>query len=116
MTYGDVVGEYGFDPESKSVDATGAPCGRQTIGQLQRRHVAIGGVRHIGKEPNRLEDVLDGSVTAPDEVYTEYVDPKRDKLTNPLRSASIREIARKTGLARSTLQRLLNRNATPHVT
>jgi hypothetical protein len=110
-TYGDVVGEYAYHPESKSSDASGAPCGRQTAGLLQRRHVLIGSLRHIGKESNRLEDVLGGAIVDPSKVYTDYVDPKRGSLL--MRSLSIREIARKTGLARSTIQRIRNQHTTP---
>ena len=107
-TYGDVVAEYAYHPELKSADASGAACGRQTIGLLQRRHISIGSLHHIGKESNRLEDVLDGSIAMPEEIYTEYVDPKRDDWTTvilpAIRAASVRELQRKTGLGRSTIQ------------
>jgi hypothetical protein len=112
-TYGDVVAEYAYHPESKSAGASGDRCGRQTIGLLQRRHISIESIHHIGKESNRLEDVTDGSIAAPEEVYTEYVDAKRDDLVRLLSSAQIRAIARRTGLARSTIQRIKNSNVVP---
>jgi len=105
-TSGDVVGEYAYHPESKSADGSGAPCGLQTVGLLQRRHFAVGTLHHIGKESNRLEDVLDGAISDPSQVYTEYVDPNRNLLVAVLRSTSTREVARRTGLARSTIQNL----------
>jgi hypothetical protein len=113
-TYGDVVAEYAYHPESKSADASGAACNRQTIGLLRRRRAAIASLHHIGKESNRLQDVTDGGITAPEEVYTEFFDPQRDDIMMILQSASVREIARKTGLARSTIQRWRNRGARPH--
>lgn len=56
-TYRDVLLEYEFHPESKCADDEGDPCGKQTVGLLQRRHVTIDHIRYIGKESNRLEDV-----------------------------------------------------------
>ena len=40
-SYGDVLEEYEFHEEAKCADASGAPCGKQTMGLLQRRHVTI---------------------------------------------------------------------------
>lgn len=112
-TYDDVLAEYAHHPESKSADAAGASCGRQTTGLMQRRHMSIGSVRHIGKESNHLEDVLEGSIDEPGQVYSEYIDPKRIDITLSLRSASVRELARQTGLARSTIQRIKTRKTCP---
>ena len=49
-TYGDVLREYEFHPESKCADADGNVCDRQTVGLLQRRRTRIGLIRYIGKE------------------------------------------------------------------
>jgi hypothetical protein len=78
-TYGDVVTEYEFHPESKCADASGRACDRQTIGLLQRRHIQIDQIKCIGKESNSLEDVDAGLVHSEKSAYTEYVDPKRDE-------------------------------------
>ncbi len=56
-TYGEILVEHEFHPESKCADAHGNVCDRQTTGLLDRRHVQIGPVRPIGKESNSLEAV-----------------------------------------------------------
>ncbi len=58
----DVIMEYRVHPEPKSVGSDGKPCGRATIGLLQRRPVHLGGVVYIGKESNALEQVEQGLV------------------------------------------------------
>ena len=75
-SYGDVLSEYEFHAESKCADATGEAAGKQRVGLLARRHVAIGLIRYIGKESNSLESVEQGSgpETTP---YTEYPDQSR---------------------------------------
>jgi hypothetical protein len=83
-TYGDVVTEYEFHPEAKCADALGNPCERQTIGLLQRRHIKIDLIKCIGKESNSLENVESGFVHSERNVYTEYVDPKRDEWTTKI--------------------------------
>lgn len=71
-TYGDVLREYEFHPESKCANSNGEVCTKQTIGLLQRRHVRIEKLTYIGKESNRLEDVESGLVHSQLSVYTEY--------------------------------------------
>jgi hypothetical protein len=78
-SYGDVLREYEYHPEAKCAGADGKPCGKQTVGLLYRRHVAIGGFDYIGKESNRLEQVEEGGVPAESDVYTTYDDPGRDE-------------------------------------
>jgi len=78
-TFADVLSEYEFHAESKCADAEGNPCGKQSVGLLQRRHIQIGLVKYIGKESNSLEDVELGSIHAAQNVYTEYTDPRRDE-------------------------------------
>jgi hypothetical protein len=83
-TYGEVIEEYEFHPESKCADAGGNPCDKQTIGLLQRRHVRIDQLKFIGKESNSLENVESGLEHSEKNVYTEYVDPKRDEWTTKI--------------------------------
>jgi hypothetical protein len=78
-TYGDVITEYEFHPESKCADALSNPCDRQTIGLLQRRHIKIDQIKCIGKESNSLENVDEGMVHSEQNIYTEYADPKRSE-------------------------------------
>ena len=83
-TYGDVVTEYEFHPESKCADAFGNPCDRQTTGVLGRRHIEIDQIKYIGKESNSLEDVDAGSIHSEKNAYTEYIDPRHDEWTTTI--------------------------------
>ena len=99
-TYGDVFEEYEWHPESKSADADGEPASKQTIGLLQRRHIATDHVICIGRESNQLEDVEAGLVRANDG-YTEYPDPRRDywdtAVVPALKQISLKAWQRDTG-------------------
>jgi hypothetical protein len=86
-TYGDVVAEYEFHPESKCADTNGGPCDKQTVGLLQRRHIRIDQIKCIGKESNSLDDVQAGLVHSERSAYTEYVDPKHDDWATKIRPA-----------------------------
>lgn len=103
-TYSEILSEYELHPESKCADADGNPCGKQTVGLLQRRHVEIARVRCIGKESNALEDVEAGLVHSTDSVYTEYCDRNRDewqtKWLPALRSAQLEKLLNLTGFSR----------------
>jgi len=48
-SYEDVLQEYEFHPESKCADAKGEPCGKQTIGLLQRRHIQFDQINTLAK-------------------------------------------------------------------
>jgi hypothetical protein len=106
-TYGDVIREYEFHPESKCADAHGEPCKKQTTGLLQRRNVRIGHVKYIGKESNSLEDVESGLIHSEPTVYTEYPDPRRDdwetKIRPLLKQVRLSVLQEKTGLSRRML-------------
>jgi hypothetical protein len=52
-------------------------CDRRTEGPLFRRHVQIGEIVAIGKEPNKLEEVDAGLVHSAESVYTTYLDETR---------------------------------------
>lgn len=86
-TYGELLDEYEFHPESKCADSRGNICEPQTVGLLQRRHVKIDQIRYIGKESNILEDVESGLAHSERDVYTEYVDPRRDEWTTKIQPA-----------------------------
>jgi len=78
-TYGEVLTEYEFHPESKCADADGNVCRKQTVGLLQRRHIRVEQIKYIGKESNSLEEVESGLIHSEQNVYTEYPDPLRDE-------------------------------------
>ncbi len=106
-TYGEVLQEYEFHPESKCADGGGDICGKQTVGLLTRRHVQINRIRFIGKESNALEDVEAGMIHSADAVYTEYTDPKRDEWTTKilplLKTTPLSVLTKETGLSRRAL-------------
>jgi len=86
-TFGDVLTDYEFHPESKCGDADGNACNKQTVGLLHRRHIQIGFVKFIGKESNSLVDVESGIVHNEHSVYTEYSDQGRDEWQMLIRPA-----------------------------
>ena len=57
----------------------GQPCGKQTVGLLQRRHIRIDQIKYIGKESNSLEEVETGLIHSAENVYTEYLYRRRDE-------------------------------------
>jgi hypothetical protein len=106
-TYGDVLLEYEFHPESKCADADGKPCRKETFGLLQRRHICIDQIKYIGKESNNLEDVNSGMVHSGDAAYTEYCDKRRDewetKIVPALKRIPLVILITKSGLSRRML-------------
>ena len=106
-TYGDVLREYEFHPESKCADANGNPCEKQTVGLLRRRHIRIDHVKYIGKESNHLEAVDAGIIHSEKSIYTEYIDQSRDEWQTKIRPAlkrlSLSRLIRESGLSRRAL-------------
>lgn len=104
--YGDVLREYELHPKAKCSGSSGAPCWKQTVGLLSRRHIAIDGFVYIGKETNKLESVEAGGVPAETDVYTRYDDARRDdwktKWLPILRSAPVPKL-RARGVSRATI-------------
>lgn len=117
-TYGDVLTEYEFHPETKNADANGIPSGKQTIGLLQRRHIQIDEIKYIGKESNFIEDVESGLIHSEADIYTEYVDPKRDgwemKIRPALKRTPLNKLAQLSGMSRSALKELRAGRSRPH--
>ena len=119
-TYGDVLREYEYHPESKCADASGKLCGKQTVGLLQRRHVRIDEIKYIGKESNSLEDVESGLIHDQRNVYTEYPDERRDewqtKILPALRDARLADLVRhcKGKISRRALIDLRAGRSRPH--
>ena len=108
--YGDVLRDYEFHPEAKCADASGAPCGKQSLGMLSRRRIVIDDFDYIGKESNKIEEVEDGGVPAEAGVYTTYPDARRDHWTKTilpiLRKIRLSDLEARSGLDRRTLQRI----------
>jgi hypothetical protein len=117
-TYGDVLNEYEYHPESKCADADGNICGKKTVGLLQRRQVEIDGITYIGKESNRLEEVEAGMIQDEDSVYTEYPDPRRDewqtKILPALKKMPLARIVELSGMSRRAVIDLRAGRSRPH--
>jgi len=107
-----------FHPESKCADAIGNPCGKPTIGLLQRRHVQIDQIKYIGKESNRLEDVESSMIHSAQSIYTEYPDLRRgewqSKILPALREAKLAELVKMSGMSRRALIDLRAGRSRPH--
>jgi hypothetical protein len=110
-TIEEVVNQYQYHPEAKSLGPDGKPCGRKTIGLLTRRPVIDLYLVQIGKESNRLEDVEARLVHDVDNVSTEYRDRRRDPfwiLVIPvLRGMPRTQLLKETGLSRNALKSIL---------
>jgi len=106
-TYGDILIEYEFHPETKNADAGCNPSGKQTVGLLQRRHIKIEQIKYVGKESNSIEDVESGLAHSEATVYTQYPDSRRDewetKIRPALGKAALSVLEKETGLSRRTL-------------
>ena len=102
-TFADVLAKYETHPESKSLGPEGQPCGRATVGLLQRRPVIVGTITLIGKESNRLEERSRGETTIGDldERITTYED--RDewyRIVLPrLKKLGVTKVAEATGVS-----------------
>jgi len=117
-TFGDIVREYEYHPESKCADADGNVCGKQTVGLLQRRHIRIDQIKYIGKESNHLEEVDAGLIHSEQSVYTEYVDPSRDewqtKILPVLKKMPLAVLIRESGLSKRALLDIRAGRSRPH--
>ena len=118
-TYGDVLTDYEFHPGSKSADINGKPCGKQTIGLLQRRHIRVERIIYIGKESNSLEEVGSGTIHAAQSVYTEYLDPRRDewqtKILPALKKLPVSLLTRLSHRSRSMVARARAGRSRPRI-
>jgi len=109
--------EYRVHPEPKSLGADGHPCDRGTIGLLTRRPVQVGARTYIGKESNRLEDVLHGLVHDVREVRATYMDVQKDRWLRVvvpfLRRLPRSSLARAARRSERTVQAVRNGHSVP---
>ncbi len=117
-TYRDVLDQYRNHVEAKSLGPDGGHCRGTTMGLLQRRPVTAQWVTHVGKESNKLEEVEAGLVHDPEEVYTEYINARRDPawaiIAQVLKDMPRSRLMHETGLSRRALTALRNGHALPH--
>ncbi len=121
LTVGDVVAAHSHHPEAKSGDPRGGLGRRGSIGLLPRLTVrAVGLPLHIGKESNRLEEVQDGLVTDPDDVYVTYRDERAEwaqalpALRRLRDEKGWRHLAEASGLSERALRYALNGGVVPY--
>ena len=97
---------------------TGQPCGRATVGLLQRRPVTVGKIVLIGKESNRLEERSRGELTVDDldERITTYEDHDEwYRIVLPrLRTNGVKWVADMAGMSERRARELLAGRARPH--
>jgi hypothetical protein len=117
-TYGEVLREYAIHPESKCADAAGKSCGKLTVGLLQRRNVRIEQIKYIGKESNSLEEVEAGLIHSEENVYTEYLDRRRDewqtKILPALGKIPVPILVKMSGLSPTTIKDTLANRSRPY--
>jgi hypothetical protein len=117
-TYGDVAEKYAAHPEAKALGPDGKPCGRATVGLLQRRPVTAGEIKLIGKESNRLEDRFTGLLTIDelDERLTVYHDDDGwRRFTLPkLKAMGSKKVAEAIGISERRARDILKGRAMPH--
>lgn len=115
--YGDVLREYRNHPEAKSADSDGKPCGSNTKGLLQCRHVHVGKIVCISKESNLLEEVEGGTRHDWDEVLNVYEDPRQDPFVTDvipiLHRVTAERLARRARCSASTIKYLRNGHRRP---
>jgi hypothetical protein len=99
ICYGGIIEQHRFHAEPKFCGSDGQPCGRNTRGLLERRHVQIGRKIPIRKESNRRwESGNDASMLGsyeldqPDSTATEYVrmENTRKHTTHTIASTPLR--------------------------
>jgi hypothetical protein len=99
ICYGGIIEQHRFHPEPKFCGPDRQPCGRNTQGLLERRHVQIGRKVPIRKESNRRWEggndpsILQGyDLEQPDSTATEYVrmDAKQKHATHAVGSTQLR--------------------------
>lgn len=117
-TFADVLAKYETHPESKSLGPDGEPCGRSTVGLLQRRPVTVGVIILIGKESNQLEERSRGEQTVDDvedrlTTYNDHDEWYRVVLPR-LRGIGVKRAAEAAGMSERRMRDVLAGRALPH--
>lgn len=116
-SYADVLAEHRYHPEPKCADASGAACGKQTKGLLQRRAAHMAQLRYVGKESNKLEEMDAGLVHDWDEVRNIYNDPEdavwETEILPRLKEIPAKELAKAAGISVRAVKAIRNGHAVP---
>ena len=117
-SYRDILAEYADHPEPKSAGASGDECGRDDKGVLSRRLIRSSGITYLGKEANRLEEVLRGLVHDLAEVVSAHTDLAaewRDVLLPKLKGIRRADAARILGISERSIASLRNGHTHPSI-
>jgi len=98
-TIRDVVESFKVHPEPKSADSDGLPCGPASRGLLRRRSIVEAGIRYIGKESHKYDEVDARSIHDPDEVTVSYRSDEWERLKGRLHDYPATELARVGGVS-----------------
>jgi hypothetical protein len=102
-TFRDALDRFREHPEAKSADREGNPSDKKTIGLLQRLHVELFCVFHIGKEANLIEQQEKGVVLGdPQLVY--LGSGEWEAIRAKMEGVDIRKLAALTGINQRTLR------------
>jgi hypothetical protein len=124
MCYGGIIEQHRFHPEPKFWGSDGQPCGRNTRGLLERRHVQISRKIPIRKESNRSwqagndPSILQNyELEQPDSTATEYIrtDDRRKHATHAVASMQLREWLGRAGLDLLSYHNGVDRHTLRHV-
>jgi len=102
-SYGEVIEEFRTHREDKSLAPDGSLCGPETRGLLRRRPVFVREMKYIGKESNSLDGATSGLFHDEREVLATFDRPPDWRAL--IGRISTHELARRTGLNRSTIKR-----------
>ena len=114
QTIGQVIRRYRLRPENKSRGPDGHPASRRSAGLLQRRPIesTLDLQALTGKEGNHLLERLTGEITDPTDYQTDYGE-RGDRLqltVRAVRALGPAPVAKRAGLDRRTLQRVVRTN------
>jgi hypothetical protein len=111
QTIGAILRRYRLRPEYKSLAPDGSPASRRASGLLKRRPVesTLSLQDLTGKESNRLLERMSGEIANPDQYRTDYAS-RHDRWATvvlAVRALGTRDVAHRAGVARRTLQRII---------
>lgn len=117
-SYADVLTEYRYHPEWKSLPPDGQRNAKQARGLLKRRPVRATMLTYVGKDSNKVEEVDAGLVHEWDEVRNEYRDSRHDPwqtLVMPvLKEMDASTLAKATGISVRHVRNIQKGDVVPH--
>lgn len=118
QTYGELVGQYRWHPEAKSLGPDGSPCSELTIGLLGRTPVTAVDFQSIGKETDRRWENED-DISILEQHRLEYDHSRRtesselEELREKLTSYPAQLLADESGISIRTIKAIRNGRCIP---